>query len=112
MYRGLILAFATLLPSMAAAQQPCTSDARQVVNEIYRHVLERQADARSADWVRQLESGRMTVREVVRAIATSPEYMHRFVYTEPGEARPYERSVERLDRHLLGRQPDAAGLRT
>ena len=56
--------------------------------------------------------GRMTVREVVRAIATSPEYMHRFVYTEPGEARPYERSVERLYRHLLGRQPDAAGLRT
>jgi phycobilisome linker polypeptide/uncharacterized protein DUF4214/EF hand domain-containing protein len=100
-----------LFPSVAAAQQPCTTDARQVVNELYRHMLERQPDAGSAHWVQQLESGRMTVRDEVRAIATSPEYKERFVYTESGENTPYERSVARLYRHLLGRQPDPDGQR-
>jgi hypothetical protein len=111
MYRAAVLVFALAFPSVAAAQQPCTTDARQVVNELYRHMLERQADAGSAHWVQQLESGRMTVREVVRAIAMSPEYARRFFYAESGESTPYERSVGRLYRHLLGRQPDPEGQR-
>jgi phycobilisome linker polypeptide/uncharacterized protein DUF4214/EF hand domain-containing protein len=109
MYRATILVLALLFPSVAAAQQPCTTDARHVVNELYRHMLERQADAGSAHWVQQLENGRMTVREVVRAVAVSPEYTQRFWYAESGEGTPYERSVGRLYRHLLGRQPDAEG---
>ena len=32
-------------PAFASAQQPCTTDARQVVNEIYRNVLERGIDS-------------------------------------------------------------------
>ena len=32
-------------PGVAAAQQPCTTDARRVVDELYRHMLERSADA-------------------------------------------------------------------
>ncbi len=111
MYRAAVLVFALLFPSVAAAQQPCTTDARLVVNELYRHMLERQADAGSAHWVQQLESGRMTVRDVVRSIAISPEYTERFFYAESGENTPYERSVARLYRHLLGRQPDAEGQR-
>jgi hypothetical protein len=111
MYRAAVLVFALLFPSLAAAQQPCTTDARQVVNELYRHMLERQADAGSAHWVQQLESGRMTVRDVVRSIATSPEYAERFFYAESGESTQYERSVARLYRHLLGRQPDPEGQR-
>jgi hypothetical protein len=111
MYRAAVLVFALLFPSVAAAQQPCTADARQVVNELYRHMLERQADAGSAHWVQQLESGRMTVRDVVRSIASSPEYAERFFYAESGESAPYERSVARLYRHLLGRQPDPDGQR-
>jgi hypothetical protein len=86
MYRTAVLVFALLFPSVAAAQRPCTTDARQVVNELYRHMLERQADAGSAQWVQQLESGRMTVRDVVRSIATSPEYTERFFYAESGES--------------------------
>lgn len=109
MYRATILVLALLFPSVAAAQQPCTTDARPIVNELYRHMLERQPDAGSAHWVQQLENGRMTVRDVVRSIATSPEYMERFVYTESGEGTAYERSVGRLYRHLLGRQPDSEG---
>jgi Ca2+-binding EF-hand superfamily protein len=106
----LVLAL-TFAPAVVTAQQPCTTDARHVVNELYRHMLERQADPGSAHWVQQLESGRMTVREVVRAIATSQEYMQRFVRTEAGEATPYERSVARFYRHILGRQPDPDGQR-
>ena len=53
----------------------------------------------------------MTVRDVVRAIASSPEYTQRFIYPEAGESVPYERSVARFYRHILGRQPDPEGLR-
>jgi Ca2+-binding EF-hand superfamily protein len=101
----------TFVPAVVTAQQPCATDARHVVNELYRHMLERQADPGSAHWVQQLESGRMTVREVVRSITTSQEYTQRFVHTEAGEGTPYERSVARLYHHILGRQPDPEGQR-
>lgn len=112
MYRALMLICALLsAPTAVAAQQPCTTDARHVVNELYRHMLERQADTGSAHWVQQLENGRMTVRDVVHGIATSPEYTQRFIRTEAGESTPYERSVARIYRHILGRQPDTGGQR-
>ena len=66
-----------LVPSLAAAQQPCTTDARRVVDEIYRHVLERAPDNGSTVWVERLMSG-TTVREIVRGIAKSPEHLQRF----------------------------------
>ena len=112
MYRAAILSLVVIFsPALAMAQQPCTNDARQVVNELYRHMLERQADAGSAQWVSELESGRATVRDIVRGIANSPEHMQRFGQAEAGEGTTYERSVARLYRHILGRQPDAAGQR-
>ena len=59
MYRATMLFLALIFsPAMAAAQQPCTGDARTVVNELYRHMLERNADARSNYWVQQLLEGR------------------------------------------------------
>jgi hypothetical protein len=112
MYRAFIVFLALMsTPLVAAAQQPCTTDARRVVNELYRHMLERQADASSAYWVRQLQRNQMTVRDVVREVAKSPEYTQRFHNPEPGEGVPYERSVARLYRHILTRQPDPAGQR-
>jgi Ca2+-binding EF-hand superfamily protein len=102
---------ATLLiaaPTAAWAQQPCTTDARRVVDELYRHMLERAPDAGSARWVSRLEAG-TTVREVVREIAKSSEHAQRFY--NPGEgAVAHERAVATLYRHILGRQPDAGGL--
>jgi Ca2+-binding EF-hand superfamily protein len=113
MYRALMLMLTvTFAPSMVAAQQPCTTDARQVVNELYRHMLERGADAGSAHWVQQLESGRATVREVVREIAKSNEHTQRFWRQEAGEEAPHVRAVGTLYRHILGRQPDVAGARS
>jgi hypothetical protein len=47
MYRAtIVLLVLTLSPALSAAQQPCTVDARAVVQELYRHVLERAADSR------------------------------------------------------------------
>jgi hypothetical protein len=112
MYRAVMLLIAiTFAPSAALAQQPCTTNAQQVVNELYRHMLERQADAGSAVWVQQLQGGR-TVRAVVRDIATSEEHMQRFWRQESGEDTPYLRAVGTFYRHILGRQPDAAGARS
>ena len=79
MYRAVMLSLAvTFSPAVVAAQQPCTTDARQAVNELYRHLLERQADPGSANWVQQLEGGQLSVRDVVRQIAKSPEHVERF----------------------------------
>jgi hypothetical protein len=107
----MLLLALTTVPPVALAQQPCTPDARQVVNELYRHMLERGADAGSNAWVQHLERGG-TVREVVRAIATSDEHQQRFWRQEAGEEAPFIRAVGTLYRHILGRQPDAAGARS
>ena len=106
------VAAVTLFSSIAAAQTPCTSDASRVVAEVYRHTLERGVDSGAQGWVQQLSNGQITVRELVRRVAKSPEYMQRFGQTESGEGQPYERAVARLYRHVLGRQPDVAGQRS
>ena len=103
MFRGLLVAgLLVVAPGFAAAQQPCTTDARQVVNELYRHMLERTADAGSQGWVDRLNSG-TTVREIVRQIAHSPEHMQRFSTSDHRDA------VGTMYRHILGRQPDSGG---
>ena len=102
----------TFVPLAASAQQPCTTDARRVVDELYRHMFERGADAASAGHVRDLESGRVTVRNLVRDIAKSSEHNQRFIRQESGEETPYIRSIETLYRHVLGRQPDRNGARS
>ena len=62
MFRGLLfVGLLVVAPSLAMAQQPCTTDARHVVDELYRHMLERTADASSQGWVDRLNSG-TTVR--------------------------------------------------
>jgi Phycobilisome Linker polypeptide/Domain of unknown function (DUF4214)/EF hand len=107
----MLLLAVTLAPSVALAQQPCTTDARRVVNELYRHMLERGADSGSNAWVQHLERGG-TVRDLVRAIALSDEHQQRFWREEAGEDTPYLRAVGTMYRHILGRQPDAAGARS
>jgi hypothetical protein len=106
MFRGIVfVGLLAMAPSLAMAQQPCTTDARHVVDELYRHMLERTADAGSQGWVDRLNSG-TTVREIVRQIAQSPEHMQRFFNGNDQD------SVGTMYRHILGRQPDASGLRT
>lgn len=106
--RTLLSALLVALPAVASAQQPCTTDARRVVDELYRHMLERAADPGSAGWVTRLQSG-TTVRDLVREIAKSPEHAQRFYNPGEGEVA-HERAVATLYRHILGRQPDPGGL--
>jgi hypothetical protein len=109
MFRGLLFAgLLVVAPSFAMAQQPCTTDARHVVDELYRHMLERTADVSSQGWVDRLTSG-TTVREIVRQIAQSPEHMQRFLNSSEG-ASANRNAIGTFYRHILGRQPDAGGL--
>jgi Ca2+-binding EF-hand superfamily protein len=109
MFRGLVFAgLLALAPSLAMAQQPCTTDARRVVDELYRHMLERSPDAGSQGWVDRLNGG-TTVREIVRQIAQSPEHMQRFFNSSEGSTAN-QNAVGTLYRHILGRQPDPGGL--
>jgi Ca2+-binding EF-hand superfamily protein len=88
-----------VIPAVASAQQPCTSDARRAVDEIYRHMLERAPDRGSDSWVERLNNG-STVREVVREIGKSPEHMQRW----GNESR--EQVARTLYRHILNNVPD------
>jgi Ca2+-binding EF-hand superfamily protein len=96
------------VPGLASAQN-CVADARQVVDAIYRQVLERTPNGTEAQsWVNQLSSGQTTVRELVQTIASSAEHRRRFL---PGESEGSRRqAVTNLYKHLLGREPDAGGL--
>ena len=97
------------LPGLASAQN-CTADARQVVNAIYRQVLERNPSATEAtSYVNQLSSGQTTVRELVQTGASSAEHRQRFLNgTSEGDRNI---AVTNLYKHILDREPDAGGLR-
>ena len=97
---AVVVGVLTLAPALASAQQPCTTDARRVVDEIYRHVLERGSDRGSDQWVDRLANDGVTVREVVRSIGKSQEHLQRW----GNESR--EQVVKTLYRHLLNREPN------
>jgi len=103
-----VVAGVLAIPALAAAQN-CTSDERQVVDAIYRQVLERPVNGAEANtWITQLSNGQTTVRELVENIAGSAEHRQRFL---PGASEGSRRNaVAYLYRHLLGREPDASGL--
>jgi hypothetical protein len=67
--------------------------------------LERPAGGEGNARADQLRSGQTTVREIVRDVARSPEYLQRFA-----PANDRNQAVSNLYRHLLGRAPDPAGL--
>jgi len=98
-------ALLVLVPVLASAQQPCTSDADSTVDAIYRQVLERASGGEGNARAEQLRNGQTSVREIVRDVAQSPEHLQRFL---PANNRT--QAVTNLYRHLLGREPDPAGL--
>jgi Ca2+-binding EF-hand superfamily protein len=102
------LASATFMVALAVPSpiwaQDCVTNARRVVDAIYRQVLERNPNGEGATAVTQLGAGQTTVREVVRSVAKSPEHLMRFM---PGSR---SNDVTYAYRHLLGREPDPGGL--
>ena len=95
----------TVVPSLALAQQPCTTDARHVIEQVYRQVLERSADPGASVWVDRLNGG-TPVREIVRGIAKSPEHLQRF------GSQSRDNMIVDVYRHLLNRGPDPEGMKS
>ena len=75
---GIFIGVLLVSPTAVAAQAPCTTDARRIVDEIYRHMLERAPDPGSGTHVERLANGSATVRDLVRLVAKSPEHTQRF----------------------------------
>jgi hypothetical protein len=57
-----------------AAAQICTNNAGEIVDNLYRQILEREPDAGSAGHAQQLATGRLTVRQLTASLAKSPEH--------------------------------------
>src|SRR5436190_13835467 len=95
--KTILIAALVLSPVVASAQQPCTSDAARVVDEIFRHMLERSADSAGGRLIDRLQSGQATVRDIVRDVAMSPEHQRRFYNRSENDAEM--RAVEALYRH-------------
>ena len=105
MWRLAVLVSAlTVIPSLAVAQQPCTTEGRQVIEQVYRQVLERSADPGASIWLDRLSTG-ATVREIVRGIAKSQEHLQRV------GSQSRENMVVDVYRHLLNRGPDPEGMK-
>ena len=99
-------AFAAALLPGASWAQDCTTDARRVVDAIYRQVLERNSNGEGNTAASQLSSGVTTVRELVRNMAQSNEHRQRFLSGDRNGTVTY------VYRHVLGREPDASGLQS
>jgi hypothetical protein len=81
-----IVIASALITSSVTAQQPCTSDANEVVAAIYQQILERDPDRESRIFMYDIASGRGTVRRNVAEIALSVEHQHRFLWPPVAEA--------------------------
>lgn len=100
----------TLAAPAASAPQSCAS-ASQIVDEAYHQVLERAPDASSAGFVTALQSGRMTVRDLVAQLARSREHLDRFfwqplvtaVYRQVLQRNPTQQELEQATAQLSGR---------
>jgi hypothetical protein len=112
---ALSIAFAVVFLAFAAssyeAHTKATTNSQTGCNEravtaLYRQILEREPDA---DGLRAfstaLSNGTKNVKEVVREIASSPEYNSRFV-----QGKSPEEAVRLLYRHILNRDADSEGL--
>jgi hypothetical protein len=94
-----LAAFGYLPP---AAAQTCTNNAGEIVDTLYRQILERQPDFSSSGHVQQLGRGGLTVRQLAAELAKSPE--HRTTLWQPVVAATF--------RQVRNGAPDPEHVRT
>jgi phycobilisome core-membrane linker protein len=87
------------------SSQASAAQTRQVISAIYVQLLNVPQDNvpdefRLQQWEEKLLAGDCTVRDFVKAVATSEGYQQRFVFPYPNP-----KVIECLYRHLLGRTP-------
>jgi hypothetical protein len=90
------LATTLVISAAPAAAQSCISNAGDIVNNLYRQILEREPDTQSIGLVQQLSTGRLTVRQAVAGLAKSPEH----------QARVWEPAVEATFRQIRNAAPE------
>ena len=109
---GVALVTILLVPSVSARAQSCTSNAEEIVDSLYRHMLEREPDSTSGEFVQQLARGRVTVRQLAAELAKSPEHRARLwepvvesTFRQVRNAAPEREHVQSVARNLAeGRQ--------
>jgi hypothetical protein len=107
-----VFATVLLVPAASARAQSCTTNAGDIVDSLYRQILEREPDRGSQEFVQQLASGRATVRQIVAGVATSLEYRARLwepvveaTFRQVRNAAPEREHVQSVARNLAeGRQ--------
>ena len=96
MWRACVALATILVLPAAAAAQACIDSAGDIVNGLYRQILEREPDSTSSGLVQLVASGRLTVRQAVAELARSPEH----------RARLWEPIVESTFRQVRNAAPE------
>lgn len=113
LHTGIVMFIGVLLVSpTVAAQAPCTTDARRIVDEIYRHLLGRQPDPAGARAFAEVAVTR-GVDAVIDEILASPEYRDAFGDTGvPGSGGLRYCASERAERSPAGSSPNGEMIAT
>jgi hypothetical protein len=100
-----------MLDVIARTARRAASSDEEAVRILYRRLLGREADEQGLRGFTDL-ARREGIEAVARQIAASPEYRQRTgaANTAPDAPAAYENAVRSLYRHVLGRDPDPAGL--
>ena len=99
---SVVLATIIFAPAVPAAAQSCTSNAGEVVDSLYRQILEREPDSSSNPLVQQITSRRLSVRQAAAGLAKSPEH----------QARLWEPVVEATFRQIRNAAPEREQVQT
>jgi hypothetical protein len=106
-----VLATIIVAPAVPAAAQSCTNNAGEIVDSLYRRILERDPDSSSSQLVQQLTSRRLTVHQAAAALAKSPEHQARLwepvveaTFRQIRNAAPGREQVQTIARSLAERR--------
>ena len=108
---SVVLAAVLVAPAAPAAAQSCTNNAADIVNALYRQLLERDADSASNPLVQQIATRRLTVAQATAGLAKSPEHQARLwapvvesTFRQIRNAAPQRQQVETIARGLAERR--------
>jgi hypothetical protein len=106
-----VLALVIVAPAVPAAAQSCTNNAGEIVNGLYRQILEREPDSSGNPLVQQIATRRLTVRQASAGLAKSPEHQARLwepvvetTFRQIRNAAPEREQVQTLARSLAERR--------
>ena len=99
---SVVLATIIVAPAVPAAAQSCTNNAGEIVDSLYRQILERDPDSSTNPLVQQIASRRQSVRQAATGLAKSPEH----------QARLWEPVVEATFRQIRNAAPQREHVQT